>query len=213
MAIRDLFQLQSPASCAFGAEATRTWLLEHLHGASHVHLACHGFSEIPSTSGGYLLLAGGSRLSIDDLMDGRLTGCRVATASACQSGHYSTTDTPDEFTGLPAGFLQAGAACAITSLWPVNDYSTALLMMRFYELLGLSPDKATSQPVTALRQARVWLRHLTREQANYFVQSHPRLAQSIGDPSTERAQPGETPPARLLYTSPQHWAPFVAWGY
>ncbi len=212
MAIRDLFQPQSPASCAFGPEATRTWLLEHLDGASHVHLACHGFSEITSTEGGYLFLAGGSTLSVDDLIDGRLAGCRVAAASACQSGHYSTTDTPDEFTGLPAGFLQAGAACAITSLWPVYDHSTALLMTRFYELLGLSPDKASSQPVSALRQARMWLRRLTEEQANHFVQSHPRLAQSIGDLSTERAESGKKP-ARPPYTSPRHWAPFVAWGY
>jgi CHAT domain-containing protein/tetratricopeptide (TPR) repeat protein len=212
MAIRELFQPESEAPCAFGPEATRNWLLEHLHGASHVHLACHGFSEITSTAGGYLLLAGGSRLSVDDLIDGRLAGCRIATASACQSGHYSTTDTPDEFTGLPAGFLQAGAACAITSLWPVYDHSTALLMMRFYELLGLSPDKASSQPVSALRQARLWLRHLTEEQASQFVQSHPRLAQSIGDLSTERTESGKNlaaPP----YASPQHWAPFVAWGY
>ena len=212
LAIQDLFQPESPASCAFGPEATRTWLLEHLHGASHVHLACHGFSEITSTAGGYLLLAGGSTLSIDDLIDGRLTGCRVATASACQSGHYSTTDTPDEFTGLPAGFLQAGAACAITSLWPVYDHSTALLMIRFYELLGLSPDKASSHPISALRQARIWLRHLTEEQAKHFVQSHPRLTQSIGDLSAERAASGEDY-ARPPYTSPQHWAPFIAWGY
>lgn len=85
-------------------------------------------------------------------------------------------------------------------------------MIRFYELLGLSPDKASSQPVSALRQARMWLRRLTEEQANHFVQSHPRLTQSTGDLSTKRAIPREDlgkPP----YTSPQHWAPFIAWGY
>jgi CHAT domain-containing protein len=148
-AIVELFQPESPASYAFGADATRSWLLEHLRGASHIHLACHGSSEFARTAGGYLLLAEGSQLTIDDLIDGRLTGCRVATASACQSGHYSTTENPDEFTGLPAGFLLAGAACAITSLWSVFDHSTALLMIRFYELLGLSTDKASSRPVSA----------------------------------------------------------------
>jgi tetratricopeptide (TPR) repeat protein len=211
-AIQDMFHPESPASCAFGPDATRTWLLEHLHGASHVHLACHGSSEFTSKAGGYLLLAGDSKLSVEDLIEGRLTGCRVAIASACQSGHFSTTDTPDEFTGLPAGFLQAGAACAVTSLWPVYDHSTALLMMRFYELLGLSPDKASSHPISALRQARMWLRHLTEEQVTRFVQSRPRLAESMGDLSTNRAASGEDH-ARLPYISPQHWAPFVAWGY
>jgi CHAT domain-containing protein len=212
LAVRDLFQPESTASCAFGPEATRTWLLEHLRDASHVHFACHGFSEITSTAGGYLLLAGGSELSIDDLIDGRLAGCRIATASACQSGHYSIADTPDEFTGLPAGFLQAGAACAITSLWPVYDRSTALLMIRFYELLGLSSDKASSHPASALRQARMWLRSLTEEDADHFAQSHPRLAESTGDTWTKRAASGKDR-TRTPYKSPQHWAPFVAWGY
>ncbi|MEK8174447.1 CHAT domain-containing protein [Streptomyces sp. M19] len=55
---------------------------------------------------------------------------------ACQSGRYEIIEAPDEFTGLPGGFLQAGAACAITSLWQVNDLATALLMTRLYELLA-----------------------------------------------------------------------------
>jgi CHAT domain-containing protein len=212
-AIQAMFQPESPRSCAFGPDATRSWLLEHLHGASHVHLACHGYGDITFTTGGYLLLAGGGRLSIADLIDGRLTGCRVAVASACQSGYYSMTDIPDEFTGLPAGFLQAGAACAVTSLWPVYDHSTALLMIRFYELMGLSADKASSHPVSALRQARQWLRQLTPQEADRFVQSHPRLAQSLaGKLATMRSAAKENA-AKKPYSSLQHWASFVAWGY
>lgn len=210
-AIQAMFGAESSRSCAFGPDATRSWLLEHLHGASHVHLACHGYGDI--STGGYLLLAGGSRLSIADLIDGRLTGCRVAVASACQSGHYAMTDVPDEFTGLPAGFLQAGAACAVTSLWPVYDYSTALLMIRFYELLGLSADKASSHPASALRRARQWLRQLTPQEADRFVQSHPRLAQSLaGELRTIRSAAKENA-AKQPYSSLQHWASFVAWGY
>jgi CHAT domain-containing protein len=208
-AVQDMFHPESSRWCAFGPGATRAWLLQHLDGASHVHLACHGYGDTTNKAGGYLLLAGESRLSTDDLIDGRLAGCRVAVASACQSGHYSTTDIPDEFTGLPAGFLQAGAACAITSLWPVSDHSTALLMIRLYELMELSADKASSNPVSALRQARKWLRELTSQEATQFVESHPRLAQSRG---REIGAPRVKISAERPYASPEHWAAFVAWG-
>ena len=74
-------------------------------------------NDVGSALGGMLRLAGDDVLTVDDLLDGRLSSCRLAVASACQPGHYATADTPDEFTGLPAGFLQAGAACAVASLW------------------------------------------------------------------------------------------------
>jgi CHAT domain-containing protein/tetratricopeptide (TPR) repeat protein len=212
-AIQDMFQPESSRSCAFGPDATRSWLLEHLHDASHVHLACHGYSDFTFTTGGYLLLAGGSQLSINDLIDGRLTGCRIAVASACQSGHYSTIDIPDEFTGLPAGFLQAGAACAITSLWPVYDHTTALLMIRLYELMGLGTDRASSHPVSALRQARKWLRQLTAQEAERFVQSHPRLIKPVEGEITAVRSAAEDNHGQHPYSSALHWASFVAWGY
>jgi CHAT domain-containing protein len=149
--IRDLFPASSQTACAFGADATRSWLLAQIPGASHVHLACHGFSEFTSQIGGSLLLADDSRLTVGHLIYGQLTGCRLATASACQSGHYSIGDAPEEFTGLPAGFLQAGAACAVVSLWQVYDDATALLMTRFYELLNprlITPARSRSVPCT-----------------------------------------------------------------
>ena len=59
---------------------------------------------------------------------------------------------PDEYIGLAGGLLQAGAACAVVSLWPVDDEATALLMTRFYELLdanSVGPPQ-TQKPQTAL---------------------------------------------------------------
>ena len=205
--IRDLFPASSQTVCAYGADATRSWVLAQISGASHVHLACHGFSEFTSQIGGALLLAGNSRLTVADLIDGRLAGCRLATASACQSGHYAIGDAPDEFTGLPAGFLQAGAACAVVSLWQVRDDATALLMTRFYELLNPPSENTSTQPTRALHEARSWLRHLTSQQADQFIREHRHLARSIPRPSMVTGSP------ELPYTSPICWAAFTAWGY
>lgn len=206
--IRGIFPRGSQTACAFGVDATRAWVLTQIPGASHVHLACHGSSELASQAGGSLLLADNTRLTVTDLIDGRLTGCRLATASACQSGHYSITDTPEEFTGLPAGFLQAGAACAVVSLWQVRDDATALLMTRFYEILNPAPGNASPQPTRALREARTWLRHLTPHQTEQYIQGHPHLAQVINFRSSTTAGSPESP-----YAEPQFWAAFTAWGY
>jgi CHAT domain-containing protein len=152
-------------------------------------------------------------LTIDDLLDGRLRGCRLAVASACQSGHYSLDETPSEFTGLPAGFLQAGAACSVVSLWQIDDYVVSLLMTRFYELLDPSKGNTLQQPVEALRQARCWLRRLTKQRAVEFVRAHPEMdhamhrlhAISLSEFLISRT--GATP-----FSEPKYWAAFTAWG-
>lgn len=212
-AIRDLFEPGSPTSCAVGADASRAWLLGHVSAATHLHLACHGASLLTSTVGGILRLAGSDVLTIDDLLDGRLVNCRLAVASACQSGHYETADTPDEFTGLAAGFLQAGAACAVVSLWPVRDDITSLFMARFYELLEPARKDTQQRSVSALRQARTWLRGLSPEQAEAFKRMHPQLSQ----PTDSLNKPGpiapDTASGTTPYSSPEYWAAFVAWGY
>jgi CHAT domain-containing protein/tetratricopeptide (TPR) repeat protein len=212
-AIAHLFEPPYRATCAAGSEATRRWLLEHVEQASHLHFGCHGSSTLDDASGGRLYLADDTELTMDDLIDGRLEGCRLAVASACQSGHYSMADVPDEFTGLPAGFLQAGAACAIVSLWQVDDRATAMLMVRLYELLD--PDKANGPPPSppaALRRARTWLRELTADQEEHFIRAHQpldNLFNQDGKAPVNRSSCGQE---ILPYAAPQYWAAFTAWG-
>jgi CHAT domain-containing protein len=43
------------------------------------------------------------------------------------------TSTSDEYIGLPSGFILAGAANVVSTLWAVNDLSTALFMIHFYQ--------------------------------------------------------------------------------
>ncbi|MFD0417027.1 CHAT domain-containing protein [Streptomyces sp. NPDC127108] len=195
--IRALFASWGEASCAVGDEATVDWVLSHLAEASYLHLSCHGSAGF---EGGSLALADG-RLDMDALVRHQLPGCRLTVASACQSGHYAILDAPDEFLGLPAGFLQAGAACAVTSLWLVDDLATAVLMTRFYERLASS-----EAPVPALRRARRWLRRLTWDDLTRYTDSHPHLAALI-EPYAARAEGGERP-----FASAVHWGAFTAWG-
>ena len=205
--IQQMFGLTN-SDCEYGATATRSWLLATCGTASHVHLACHGHTEWSGSLGGILQLAHRANLSTEDLSDGRLDGCRLAVASACQSGHFALGDDPDEFTGLPAGLLQAGASCAVVTLWQVDDQATALLMTRFYELLDVSIDTRHQQPIAALRGARMWLRGLTRKQALTYARRRPALATLLTTSDKDAvADPDERPFESAIY-----WAPFIAYG-
>jgi len=139
-----------------------------------------------------------------DLSEIRLARCRLAVVSACQSGHYDTALSPDEFLGLPGGFLQAGAACVVASLWKVDDVATAVLMMRFYELLNPGPDSASQAPLAALREARLWMRNLTPQGIGDFRQRHRAV---LGPPN---AMFDESLAPRLASVS--SWAAFTAHG-
>lgn len=204
--IRALFESGGEATCAVGPEATVGWLLGHLAEASYLHISCHGSGGFDSR-GGSLALADG-RLDMDVLVRHRLPACRLAVAGACQSAHYELVEAPDEFRGLPAGFLQAGAACAVAGLWQVDDMVTAVLMTRFYELLAPATWTDGLPPVAALRRSRTWLRHLTWEELARYAASRPHLA-ALTERYTARATAttGGRP-----FSSPVHWAAFTAWG-
>ncbi|WP_330259317.1 CHAT domain-containing protein [Streptomyces murinus] len=203
--IRGLFEPDGEAVSATGAEATVEWLLARLAEASYLHLSCHGSAELVGR-GASLALADGT-LDLDTLVRLRLPRCRLVVAGACQSGRYDVIDAPDEFTGLPGGFLQAGAACVITSLWQVNDLATALLMTRLYELLAPVGEGRGEPPVSALRTARTWLRRLTWSGLARYTDGRPHLAALAGRYARPGPDPDECP-----FASPVHWAAFTAWG-
>ncbi|MFI5798152.1 CHAT domain-containing protein [Streptomyces sp. NPDC051677] len=203
--IRTLFEPRGETVCALGSDATVNWLLDHLAEATHLHLGCHGSADFRAR-GGSLELADG-RLDMDTLVRRQLPHCRVAVAGACQSGHYEIVETPDEFVGLPAGFLQAGAACVVTSLWQVSDVATALLMTRLYELLAPTAASPGELPAPALRHSRTWLRRLTWDGLARYTAAHPHLAAL-----TRRLAPPATGRDACPFASPVHWAAFTAWG-
>jgi hypothetical protein len=76
----------------------------------------------------------------------------------CETGITSKQGLIDEFVGLVSGFLAVGATHVVSTLWTVDEISTALIMIRFYQLLK---DMA---PAQALKQAQHWLGTITYPQ-------------------------------------------------
>lgn len=126
--------------------------------------------DVPRRSGGALLISGsrqsrqnGFEDSLLDLSVSTDTGPapRLVLAPACQSATVDVRRLPDEFVGLPTGFLVSGVATFVGTLWPTGDVPTALMTMRIIELMfPRDPSAKALPPARALQQARAWLRDL-----------------------------------------------------
>jgi CHAT domain-containing protein len=183
-------------------------VLEMAPTAAYIHLACHGmFAWQGDPLSSSLCLAGDERLTLSDIM-GRLnlTAARLVILSACESGVTNLRKAPDEFLGLPAGFIQAGATGVVSSLWAVDDRSTALLMERFYS----NHLEKNMRPAEALRDAQQWLRHLTTDEMGDYLISSGRMSESEYQAVMNELL-GSTSAGHTMtpYQSPYYWAPFT----
>ncbi|WP_287313854.1 CHAT domain-containing tetratricopeptide repeat protein [Moorena sp. SIO1G6] len=151
-----------------------------------VHFSCHGYFNLNQPQKSALILADAylnsapaelnpeQHLVLDDgevidlhkclTLDAifalksqqKLAQCRLVTLSACETGLIDFDNTSDEYIGLPSGFLVAGSPAVVSSLWKVEEVSTALLMIKFYQNLLNQMSLAV-----ALNQAQLWLRDAT----------------------------------------------------
>jgi CHAT domain-containing protein len=79
-------------------------------------------------------------------------GGTLVTLSACESARNQVL-AGDELIGLTRGFLGAGAATLVASLWLVQDETTSWMMERWYARLGDGVGRAA-----ALRDAQLALK-------------------------------------------------------
>jgi CHAT domain-containing protein len=142
------------------ARATLPQVLRHLPTATYIHASTHGAHHpvLPQRSGLHLA---DDPLELGRLRDAQLAAARLVYLSACESGLAGVWRMPEEFIGLPAGFVQAGAAGVVGSLWPVFDDTAFLIAKRFYELHLDDGGAEILAPAHALRQAQHWLRTVT----------------------------------------------------
>src|SRR5262249_39026469 len=142
----------------------------------------------------------------------------LVTLSACQTalGKY---ERGEGFVGFAQALILCGSRSVCLSLWKVDDTATALLMLRFYaNLLGKREGLKGPMPkAAALREAKEWLRGLSRDEAL-------RLAAAVSQ-GVERGKgrvrlpllpelPAATAAAKedKPYAHPYYWAAFVLLG-
>ncbi|MEG3844774.1 CHAT domain-containing tetratricopeptide repeat protein, partial [Microcoleus sp. herbarium14] len=227
----------NPAEVLIREKASKTGLqqqLESLQNADIAHFSCHGFFDFDNPRKSALILAGAKTatdgvdsenksyirspqdelwdiekcLTLEEIFDLPLNKCSLVALSACETGLTDIRDSTDEYIGLPSGFLYAGTTNVISTLWAVNDVSTAILMIKFYELL-LSE---TRPPVAiALRESQLWLRSLTVQGLLEWVEASKLLSHEHKQKIQNRYRRGYKQDYQP-YESPVHWAAFCAVG-
>jgi CHAT domain-containing protein/tetratricopeptide (TPR) repeat protein len=212
-----------------GEEATPRRVKEAMQDATYVHFACHAtFDRFAPLEAGLILAPeqkgteaacgesdNGTRTSPHT--DGRLSAAEIfrslhlprgelVVLSACETGVTRVEEHHEEYLGLPAAFLCAGASTVVSTLWPVADVGTWILMRAFVQHTA-----AGRAPSLALRCAQQELRSLTTEQAQELIVS---AADREKDPSRrelmlnqQRQLSGPFP-----LSSPYWWAGFTVNG-
>ncbi|HET9789587.1 MAG TPA: CHAT domain-containing protein, partial [Pyrinomonadaceae bacterium] len=164
----------APKNSSFGAidfQASRTTVLDPLLGQyRYVHFATHGLldSERPGLSSLVLSMVDAQGkpqdgfLRANDIYNLKLPA-ELVVLSACQTG-LGKEIKGEGLVGLTRGFMYAGAARVVVSLWSVNDKATADLMTRFYEKML----KQGERPAAALRAAQVDMWKQKQWQSPYY---------------------------------------------
>jgi CHAT domain-containing protein/tetratricopeptide (TPR) repeat protein len=130
--------------------ATTDAMREKAPGCGILHLACHGMFRGDNPMFSSLKLHDGW-LTAADVLGLDLRGALV-TLSACESARNRVL-AGDELLGLARGFLGAGAATLVASLWLVQDETTSWMMERWYALMRDGAGRST-----ALREAQLALK-------------------------------------------------------
>ena len=130
-------------------KATKDLVLSLMESYAVLHFSTHGILNNTESSYSYLALAHAQpdssnigKLFVRDLYALRLQASLVVL-SACDMGVGDLYEG-EGIISMARGFAYAGAGSIISTLWSVNDESTAFIMQRFYAHLaeGLSKDAA-----------------------------------------------------------------------
>jgi CHAT domain-containing protein/tetratricopeptide (TPR) repeat protein len=164
----------TPKNSSFGAidfQASRATVLSgDLSQYRYVHFATHGVldSERPGLSSLVLSMVDekgqpqNGFLRANDIYNLKLPA-ELVVLSACQTG-LGKEIKGEGLVGLTRGFMYAGAARVVVSLWNVNDKATADLMTKFYEKML----KQGLRPAAALRAAQVEMWKQKQWQSPYY---------------------------------------------
>jgi CHAT domain-containing protein len=155
-----ILALAAPGSALahFGFDATREAAEDPaLADYRIVHFAAHGLTDVHTPALSTLVFSlfgpdGAARdgyLRLGDVF-GLSLPVDLVVLSACESS-LGRNEGGEGLVGISRGFLYAGAATLVTTLWDVDDASTADLMTQFY---GAMLGRQALPPAAALRAAQ-----------------------------------------------------------
>jgi CHAT domain-containing protein len=185
----------------------RGWLLDQLHEATHLHLACNATYDPKDPFASRFKLDRDLALTVADLAGVSTPNLSIVVASCCRTGVIDQRGA-DGLVGLAQALIAAGSASAIATLWAVDDAGTSLMMAKFYDELA-----AATPAAEAIADAQRCLRETTMAEWQ-------SLAQADNDASWVPAQlrggllalADSTDPRDVggrPFAHPMHWAGVV----
>ncbi|NEP22755.1 CHAT domain-containing protein [Moorena sp. SIO3I6] len=210
--------LAKQAATEAAVKTSQEMSLSHCH-----HFSCHGqFNPISPQESALILAKDDSpedgRLTVAEIFGLSLNQCRLVSLSACETGitkvFGSTSDqySSDEYISLPSGFLYAGSPSVVSSLWTVNEFPTAFLMIKFYQNLSQFTIIETGAVAVALNQAQIWLRDVTKEELEEWTNHLNRLYLTPNQNFDWLSWFSKMKPKEQPFQSPYYWAAFCAIG-
>ena len=222
-------EIEAPAIANFhlncntisSSQATTDNLKEALQQAADIfHFTGHAYHNTKQPSQSALILKNQQPLTSEEIAKFDLKSYYLVCLSACETGITGKEELIDEFVGLSSSFLAAGAVYALSTLWIANEISSALIMIRFYQILKEQRCQNKLHPALALKEAQKWLRTITySELSNWYLELSEIMKDNSGCSQDLRDEANlirrdsakiesDKPPYADLY----HWAGFTITG-
>ncbi len=191
-------------------DASLAAVLAELPAAEIFHFSGHAIFRVDDPFQSCLGLAPPDILSLEVLQPLlRQNPPRMIVLSACQTGMAQVTSRADEALGFPSMLLGQGVKTVLATLWPVDDFASALLVGQFYRFWR----EQKQSPAQALRSAQNWLRTATAGSISDLLKPLKKVPGPVGALAASartdlfRKDPGSRP-----YAHPELWAAFVLAG-
>jgi CHAT domain-containing protein/lipopolysaccharide biosynthesis regulator YciM len=192
-----------------GATATKAYITQQMLKARLIHLATHGLLDDIQQLGipGVIALAPSDEdngfLTAGEIYDMKLNA-ELVVLSACNTGQGKITG--DGVVGLSRCLIAAGVKRVIVSLWSIDDLSTALLMVTFYQIFQQGVSAAI-----ALNEAQRWLMNINKTKLADWVKTNERFFDDTLKMNLRRRLHNLEDNAKP-FQSPSYWAAFCAIG-